>query len=61
MRTQARCSIRGRLQTFSWPEGAVWVAPASSKEAVTHHGLAEQKEKDYQDDYKQGLSNVAPG
>jgi hypothetical protein len=39
------------------PEGVVPVDPAASKEAVTHHVLAKQKNDDYQDDDKQELHN----
>jgi hypothetical protein len=33
------------------------VAPASSKEAVTHHVVGKQKKEDCQDNYQQELSN----
>jgi hypothetical protein len=36
------------------------VAPASSKEAVTHHALGKQKKEECQDNYKQELSNPQP-
>jgi len=38
----------------------VLVAPASSKEAVTHHVVGKQKKEDCQDNYKQELSNSQP-
>jgi len=42
-------------------DGAVPVEPATTKEAVTHHALGEQKKDDCQDDYKQETSNSEPG
>ena len=36
------------------------VAPASSKEAVTHHVVRKQKKEECQDNYKQKLSNPQP-
>jgi hypothetical protein len=36
------------------------VAPASSKEAVTHHVVGKQKKEDCQDNYKQEFSNPQP-
>jgi hypothetical protein len=48
-------------QVFSGRDGAAMVAPASSKEAVTHHVVAKQKKEGYQDDDKQELSNPQPG
>jgi hypothetical protein len=36
------------------------VAPAPSKEAVTHHALGKQKKEECQDNYKQQLSNPQP-
>jgi hypothetical protein len=39
------------------PEGVVPVNPAASKEAVTHHVLAKQKDDDCQDDDEQELYN----
>jgi FtsP/CotA-like multicopper oxidase with cupredoxin domain len=44
-------------QVFSGLDGAVLVAPASSKEAVTHHVVGKQKKEDCQDKDKQELSN----
>jgi hypothetical protein len=43
------------------PDGAVPVKPAALKEAVTHHALAKQKKDDYQEDYKQEVSNSKRG
>ena len=40
--------------------GAVSVVSAALKEAVTHHALPEQKQHDYEDDYKQEPSDFAP-
>jgi hypothetical protein len=48
------------LPSFSGRDGAVLVAPASSKEAVTHHALGKQKKEECQDNYKQQLSNPQP-
>jgi hypothetical protein len=45
------------LASFSVRDGAMLVAPASSKEAVTHHAVGKQKKEDCQDNYKQELSN----
>jgi hypothetical protein len=39
------------------PEGVAPVDPAASKEAVTHHVLAKQKNDDCQEDDKQELYN----
>jgi hypothetical protein len=39
------------------PEGVVPVDPAASKEAVTHHILAKQKNDDCQEDDKQEFYN----
>ena len=36
------------------------VAPASSKEAVTHDSLGKQRKEECQDNYKQELSNPQP-
>jgi hypothetical protein len=36
------------------------VAPASSKEAVTHHAVGKQKKEECQDNYKQELSSPQP-
>jgi hypothetical protein len=41
-------------------DGAMLVAPASSKEAVTHHVVGKQKKEDCQDNDKQELSNPEP-
>jgi len=41
-------------------DGAVLVAPAASKEAVTHHALAKQKKADCKGDYKQEPYNSEP-
>jgi hypothetical protein len=41
-------------------DGAMLVAPASSKKAVTHHAVGKQKKEECQDNYKQELSNPQP-
>jgi hypothetical protein len=38
-------------------EGAVPVNPAASKEAVTHHAVAEHKKDDGQENHKKEFSN----
>jgi hypothetical protein len=38
-------------------DGTVPVDALTFKKAVTHHALAKQEEDDYQNDYKQELSN----
>jgi hypothetical protein len=48
------------LASFSGRDRAMLVAPASSKEAVTHHAVGKQKQKECQDNYKQELSNPQP-
>jgi hypothetical protein len=48
------------LVTFSGRDGAMLVAPASSKKAVTHHAVGKQKKEECQDNYKQELSNPQP-
>src|ERR1700690_188776 len=48
------------LASFSGRDGAMLVAPASSKKAVTHHSVGKQKKKEGQDNYKQELSNPQP-
>jgi hypothetical protein len=55
----ARPIIR-RLASFSGRDGAMLVAPASSKKAVTHHAVGKQKKEECQDNYKQELSNPQP-
>jgi hypothetical protein len=45
------------LARFSGRDGAMLVAPASSKKAVTHHAVGKQKKEECQDSYKQELSN----
>jgi hypothetical protein len=50
----------GGLASFSGRDGAMLVAPASSKEAVTHHVVRKQKKEDCQDNYKHELSNAQP-
>jgi hypothetical protein len=45
---------------FSGRDGAMLVAPSSSKEAVAYHVVRKQKKEDCQDDYKQELSNPKP-
>jgi hypothetical protein len=45
------------IVTFSGRDEAMLVAPASSKEAVTHHVVGKQKKEDCQDNYQQELSN----
>jgi len=45
------------LKCLLRPEGVVPVDPAASKEAVTHHVLAKQKNDDYQDGDEQELYN----
>src|ERR1700691_3623716 len=49
-----------RLVCFSGREGAMLVAPSSSKKAVTHHAVGKQKKEECQDNYKQKLSNPQP-
>jgi hypothetical protein len=39
------------------PDGTVPVDSLTFKKAVTHHALAKQEEDDYQNDYKQELSD----
>jgi hypothetical protein len=34
------------FQSLLWPEGAILVDPAASKEAVMHHALGKQKNGD---------------
>jgi hypothetical protein len=48
------------LASVSGRDGAMLVAPASSKEAVTHHVVRKQKKEDCQDNDKQELSNPQP-
>jgi hypothetical protein len=48
------------LASFSGRNGAMLIAPASSKEAVTHHAMGKQKKEDGQDNYKQELSDPQP-
>jgi hypothetical protein len=57
-----RAELRPRLfQSLLWPEGAILVDPAASKEAVMHHALGKQKNGDGQPNQKQELSNLEPG
>jgi hypothetical protein len=48
------------LASFSGRNGAMLIAPASSKEAVTHHAMGKQKKEECQDNYKQELSDPQP-
>jgi hypothetical protein len=48
------------LASLSGRDGAMLVAPASSKEAVTHHAVGKEKKEECQDNYKQELSNAQP-
>jgi len=54
-------TIRGGCLETLLSYGAVAVFPAALKEAVTHHALAEQKEDDRQDSYKQQVCNSDRG
>jgi len=47
-------------QVFSGRDGTVLVAPASSKEAVTHHVVRKQKKEDCQDNDQQEFSSPQP-
>jgi hypothetical protein len=54
--------LRPRLfQRLLWPESAVLIDPAASKETVMHHALGKQKDGDGQPNQKQELSNLEPG
>jgi hypothetical protein len=56
-----RSSYYSKLsQAFSGRDGTVLVAPASPKEAVTHHIVGQQKNEDREDNYKQELSSPQP-
>jgi hypothetical protein len=48
------------LANFLGRDGAMLVAPASSKKAVTHHVVGKQKKEECQDSDKQDLSNPRP-
>jgi hypothetical protein len=50
----------GGLASFSGRDGAMLVAPASSKKAMTNHAVGKQKKEECQDNYKQELSNPQP-
>jgi hypothetical protein len=49
----ARPIIRQASRVVSGRDGAVLVAPTSSKEAVTYHVVGKQKKEDCQDNYEQ--------
>ena len=61
MLAAARLGHVAGTKSLLWPDGAVPVGPAASKEAVTHHALAKQKNDDCQNDYKHDTSNSEPG
>jgi PAS domain S-box-containing protein len=49
--------IAGSSQALLLPYGAVSVFPATLKEAVTHHAVAEQKKDNHQNNYQEELPN----
>jgi len=58
----ASCEVAAKtLSALLWPEDAVLVDPAASKEMVMHHALGKQKNGDSQPNQKQELCNLEPG
>jgi hypothetical protein len=53
-RTRGRSTKKNRL----WVKGAVPVLRAASKKSVMHHALGKEQKQNYQDNYKQKLSNL---
>jgi hypothetical protein len=55
------CADQDFFQCLLLPYGAIPVFATALKETMTHHALAEQKENDRQDSYKQEPSNSERG